>query len=61
MIITFCGHADFIPRQEDEQKILSILENTVGNSPAELLFGGYGILIALRSPAVKSTNHSTMT
>ena len=42
MTITFCGHSDFIPNDDCEQKILSILEQTVGDSPAELLLGGYG-------------------
>lgn len=42
MIITFCGHSDFVGNQEYEEKILSFLEENVGNSPAELFLGGYG-------------------
>lgn len=42
MTVMFCGHANFISNEEDEKKIISFLEETVGNKSAELLFGGYG-------------------
>lgn len=42
MIITFCGHAQYTEKEEDEQKILSFLEEKIGGSPAELYLGGYG-------------------
>ena len=42
MIITFCGHSDYTVSKEDEQKIISFLEETVGDTPAELFLGGYG-------------------
>ena len=42
MVIAFCGHSDYRATLEDEQKICSILEEKVGNAPAELYFGGYG-------------------
>ena len=42
MKITFCGHSNFIPTPELEQKMLSIFENEIGDSYAELYLGGYG-------------------
>ena len=42
MIITFCGHSDYIERPGDEEKILSILGEKVGDGFAELYFGDYG-------------------
>ncbi len=40
--VTFCGHSDYIPSVEDEQKILSLLSEKIGDQDAELLIGGYG-------------------
>ena len=42
MIITFCGHSQYTGTDEDERKILSFLEETVGDADAELYLGGYG-------------------
>ena len=42
MKITFCGHSDFAQTDSMEDKMLSILQNQVGDAPAELLLGGYG-------------------
>ena len=42
MIITFCGHSDYIETKQDEEKILNFLTQTVKDSPAELYLGGYG-------------------
>ncbi len=42
MTITFCGHSNFHGNAEYEQKIISILEKNVGNSPADIYLGGYG-------------------
>ena len=42
MIITFCGHSDYVGKQEDEEKILSLLTDLIGDSHAELYLGGYG-------------------
>ena len=42
MIITFCGHSHYTESKEDELKILSVLENKVGDNYAELYLGGYG-------------------
>ena len=42
MIITFCGHSDYVPSVGDEQKILSILSEKIGEEDAELYLGGYG-------------------
>ena len=42
MIVTFCGHAQFPQSEEYEQKILSFLEEKVGDHPADMYLGGYG-------------------
>lgn len=42
MIITFCGHSDYVPSVGDEQKILDILSKKIGGEDAELYLGGYG-------------------
>ena len=42
MIITFCGHSDYTPTKQDEQRLLDFLEQTVGDLPADLYLGGYG-------------------
>ncbi|MBQ3483705.1 MAG: hypothetical protein IJA78_05970 [Clostridia bacterium] len=42
MIITFCGHAQFHGTNEQEQKILDFLKETVGDQGAEIYLGGYG-------------------
>lgn len=42
MIITFCGHSDFLKTENYEKELLAILEKEVGNSSAEFYLGGYG-------------------
>ena len=42
MIITFCGHSQFARTEKYEEQVLSILEQAVGDSPAEFFLGGYG-------------------
>ena len=42
MVITFCGHSDYMSTKEDKEKILSLLEQLVGEKSAELFLGGYG-------------------
>ena len=42
MTVTFCGHSQYVDTGEDEQKILTLLSQLVGDSPAELFLGGYG-------------------
>ena len=42
MIVTFCGHSQYIGSGEDEQKIISLLSNIIGDCHAELYLGGYG-------------------
>lgn len=42
MIITFCGHSSFIPTPEYEQKLLSLLQELIGDGQAELYLGEYG-------------------
>ena len=42
MIVTFCGHAHFLKSEEYEKKILTFLEEKVGDQPADMYLGGYG-------------------
>ena len=42
MIITFCGHSNYIRSAEDEEKIIAFLTEKIGDEPAELFLGGYG-------------------
>ena len=42
MIITFCGHSQYTESEEDEQKVISLLTELVGDHNAELYLGGYG-------------------
>ena len=42
MIITFCGHSDFIKNEVTEKKFLSFLGETVGEECAEFYLGDYG-------------------
>ena len=42
MVVTFCGHSNFIKTAEQEEKILAFLEENVGLEPALMLLGGYG-------------------
>ncbi len=42
MILTFFGHSDFVRTDEYEQKLLAVLEERVGDSPADMYLGGYG-------------------
>ena len=42
MIVTFCGHSQFSKSENYEKKILSFLEEKVGDEPADMYLGGYG-------------------
>lgn len=42
MIITFCGHADFVSTKEYERLFLAALKDKIKDSTAELYLGGYG-------------------
>ena len=42
MIVTFCGHAQFSKSEEYEKKILTFLEEKVGDQRADMYLGGYG-------------------
>lgn len=42
MIVTFCGHAQFLKTDEYEQKLLAFLEEQVGDQCADMCLGGYG-------------------
>lgn len=42
MIITFCGHSSYSPKQEDEEEMLKLFENISKNEEITFLLGGYG-------------------
>ena len=42
MIITFCGHSDFVGNKEYEKKILDYLSAKIGDTPTDFYLGGYG-------------------
>ena len=42
MIVTFCGHSQYTESGEDEEKILSLLTEIIGDRNADLYLGGYG-------------------
>ena len=42
MIVTFCGHAQYQGTQEDETKILTLLEKRIGDTPVEFFLGEHG-------------------
>lgn len=42
MIVTFCGHSQFRRTEELDRELLTILEEKIGDVPADLYLGGYG-------------------
>ena len=42
MIVTFCGHSSYVSTKEDEQRVLALLEEVIGDRPADLYLGEYG-------------------
>ena len=42
MVISFFGHSNFIKTETYEEKMLSLLEEKVGDAPADFYLGGYG-------------------
>ncbi len=42
MVVAFCGHADYMKKDEDKQRILALLEDVVGEQPCEFFLGEYG-------------------
>ena len=42
MIVTFCGHSQFIKTPQIEENLMRLLHERVGDNPAQFLLGGYG-------------------
>ncbi len=63
MIVTFCGHSDFLKTTEHEKKFLDILSGTVGDHPAEMYLGDYGAFdhFALSCCGKYKENHPNIT
>ena len=53
MIITFCGHSQYTESGEDEQKILALLSEFIGDQHAEFYLGGYGAFDAFARKCCK--------
>lgn len=62
MTVTFCGHSDFVPSTAMEARLLSVLASQIGDSPAELLLGGYGNFdrFALRCGKIFQQTHPSV-
>ena len=58
MIITFCGHSNYVQNAHDKEKILNILEIEVGDVPCEVFIGGYGGFDAFAFQCVKEFKKS---
>ena len=54
MIVTFCGHAQYIATKEDKQRLLTKLEEVIGDAPAEFYLGGYGAFDAFAYACAKA-------
>ena len=61
MIVTFCGHAQFVRTQEYEKEIFAFLEQKVGNGRADFYLGDMESLTYLHTIAVKNTRKITRT
>ena len=42
MVITFCGHTQFMPTTDCFNRITTFLTERVGDKPADIYLGGYG-------------------
>lgn len=42
MIITFCGHSNYLKSIEDEKRLLNLLEMVVQGNQVDFYLGGYG-------------------
>ena len=53
MVITFCGHSNYVGNSLDEGVLFDFLENTVKNEYCEFFLGGYGGFDAFAYSLVK--------
>lgn len=42
MIITFCGHSNYLGTLEDEQRLLNLIESVAKDNQVDFYLGGYG-------------------
>lgn len=42
MIVTFCGHSDFVVNEKYEQKIMALFEKKIAGETVDFYLGGYG-------------------
>ena len=61
MVITFCGHSQFVNKKEYVDKVLWYLESLIGDSNADLFLGGYGDFDAFAYECCKSSRKPTQT
>ena len=62
MIITFCGHSQFLKNDAYEQMLLDFLEENIGDKPADMYLGGYGLFDSFAYECCKKykTSHSNV-
>lgn len=53
MIITFCGHSDYHTDEADKARLLSFLEEHVGDQAADFYLGGCGAFDSLARDCAK--------
>lgn len=58
MIISFFGHSNLLYTADVEYKLLSVLEETVGNKKADFYLGGYGAFDAFAYSCCKKYKQS---
>ncbi len=43
MIVSFCGHSDFVQSEQSKQKVIGLLEEKIGENQVDFYLGGYGL------------------
>ena len=63
MIITFCGHSNYLSNYEDERRLLNLLEETIQGKKVDFYLGGYGGFdnFALKCAKIYKQRHSNAT
>lgn len=63
MIVTFCGHRDYIGNFADEQLLLELFEKTINGAGVQFYIGGYGNFdkFALKCAHLYKNIHSNAT
>lgn len=46
MVITFCGHSNYLSNSNDEERLLTLLEEIIQGNQVDFYLGGYGMFDA---------------